>query len=272
MRWRIFLSLLLAAALAGPALAGLFSKKPTKPSPTERVPELLSILKNDGDENKRQDAAEELRQYDLAIFPQIVPALIEALQNDAKPSVRSEAAQSLGKLRPVLQPVRLALEQARDKDSSMRVRFQARSSLLGLHWTSGWHGNTPEPPVQSKEPPVADNKGKNAPPMIQTQPPVQGPANLITPPLPGPVIGAQTQTQSPPPRPTPAPTNSGFFRLMPSGPAKATVKTTEPPLAPPLPTPTPPPVPTQETATPLLTPPPSLQPVPTGPELGPAPE
>ena len=125
MKWRLLLSLLLATACAGPALAGLFGKKPVKPNPIDRVPELIHILKNDSEENKRVEAAEELRQFDPTKFPQIFVALIDALQNDPKPAVRSEAAQSLGKLRPVSKMVRQALEHARDKDPSRGVRLQA---------------------------------------------------------------------------------------------------------------------------------------------------
>jgi len=66
----------------------------------------------------------------------MVPVLIEALGNDPKPSVRAESADTLGKLRPISQEVGQALEQARDKDASMRVRMQARSSLLSYYWSS----------------------------------------------------------------------------------------------------------------------------------------
>src|SRR5262249_148092 len=78
---------------------------------------------------------EELRKYDPQTFPDIVPVLIDVLGSDAKPSVRTEAAQTLGKLRPISQAVGQALEQAVAKDSSMRVRRQAPSSLPPYHRT-----------------------------------------------------------------------------------------------------------------------------------------
>src|SRR5205085_8876672 len=113
----------------------------------------------DGDENKRARAAEELRQYDPAAFPDIVPVLIDVLVNDKKPAVRAEAAQSLGKLRPVSQQAGQALEYALTKDPSMRVRLQARSALMQYHW-SGYRSaskkDAPPPPLESKEPPPAD--------------------------------------------------------------------------------------------------------------------
>ena len=104
MRRRFLLGLLLVVMLPIPATAGIiFGKKTPKPTPQERVPELIKIVQSDGDENKRAAAVEELRQYDPAQFPDIVPTLVDALLNDKKPSVRSEAAHSLGKLRPVVQ-------------------------------------------------------------------------------------------------------------------------------------------------------------------------
>jgi HEAT repeats len=268
MKWRVFLTLLLAAAMVGPAPAGIFGKKPTKPSPTERVPELLSILKSDGDENKRLEAAQELRQYDPLAFPQIVPSLIAALQNDAKPSVRSEAAQTLGQIRPVLPAVRPALEVARDKDASMRVRFQARSSLLGIRWTTTWHGNPSEPPSQGKEPPLADPKSKNVPPAIRTQQPqpMQDPGtgrlNPVAAPNPPPPATPQVQEQNPQTRPAPASTTSSTFRWMPLGQSKKNGQTAEPPLAPPTP----------EKVEKTIIPPTAVQKDQTGPDLGPPPE
>src|SRR5262245_58528340 len=119
--------LVLLPNLAGPTYAGIFfGKKNKKPSPAERVPELLAQVKTDGDESKRTAAAQELRQYDPGQFPMIVPVLIDVLHNDSKPGVRAEAAQSLGKMRPISQQAGMALDQALANDSSMRVRLQAR--------------------------------------------------------------------------------------------------------------------------------------------------
>lgn len=158
--------LVLLPALASPSYAGIFfGKKPRKPTPAERVPELLAQVKSDGDESKRAAAAQELRQYDPGQFPMIVPVLVDVLLNDKKPVVRAEAAQSLGKIRPVSQQAGMALEQALSNDSSMRVRLQARSSLLQYHW-SGYHNTRKDDLVpQTKEPPLADDK---APPIIST--------------------------------------------------------------------------------------------------------
>jgi hypothetical protein len=91
----MLLALPLLATLPALASAGLFfGKKAPKPDPATRVPELIVTVKTDGDENKRAEAAEELRQYDPAAQPDIVPVLIDVLLHDAKPSVRAEAAQS----------------------------------------------------------------------------------------------------------------------------------------------------------------------------------
>ncbi|HZV07310.1 MAG TPA: HEAT repeat domain-containing protein [Gemmataceae bacterium] len=158
--------LVLLPAVAGPSYAGIFfGKKNKKPTPAERVPELLALVKNDGDESKRAAAAQELRQYDPGQFPMIVPVLVDVLLTDTKPGVRTEAAQSLGKMRPISQQAGMALEQALANDSSMRVRLQARSSLLQYHWSGYRSVRKDELVPQTKEPPLADEK---APPIIST--------------------------------------------------------------------------------------------------------
>ncbi len=119
MRWYrtlLILPALVLLPLSAPA-GFLFGKKATKPDPATRVPELIVIVKTDGDEGKRAAAAEELRQYDPTAQPDIVPVLVDVLMHDAKPSVRSEAAASLGKLRPVNPQAGWALEQAVAHDS-----------------------------------------------------------------------------------------------------------------------------------------------------------
>ena len=105
---RAFTALIVAgvvlAAAAPDCSAQLFGSKKAKATPQQRVPELIGILKLDKDSHKRSEAAEELRQYDLKEFPEIVPVLIEALQNDPATGVRIEAAAGLGRLRPVSAP------------------------------------------------------------------------------------------------------------------------------------------------------------------------
>ncbi len=153
------LPLLLALAFVPPTFAGvLFGRKNKKPTPAERVPELLTQIKTDGDAGKRAAAAQELRQYDLQQFPTIVPGLVDVMLSDREPSVRAEAARSLGKLRPISEQAGLALEQTLAKDSSTRVRLQARSSLMQYHW-SGYHSLRKDDLVpQTKEPPLADDR------------------------------------------------------------------------------------------------------------------
>ena len=234
MRSRFLLVLVLVPALTGPAAAGIiFNKKGSKPSPSERVPELLNVIKGDGDENKRVAAAEELRQYDATQFPDIVPVLTDVLANDKKPAVRSEAAQTLGKLRPVSQQAGQALEQALAKDSSMRVRLHARSALLGYHWHNyrPTHKDEapPQPrqaklPPQSKEPPLATF----APPRVaveSTEPPLATPAPapeaIPTPVAPtAPTVPASTPATNPAPQ-SPSSRTGGGPRPLPQGPPAA---------------------------------------------------
>ncbi|HKI35742.1 MAG TPA: HEAT repeat domain-containing protein [Gemmataceae bacterium] len=173
--WRLSLVLITAGALALPASAGILFGKKTKPNPAERVPELIVIVKTDKDESKRASAAEELRQYDPAANPDIVPVLIDVLMNDAKPGVRLEAAESLGKLRPISQEAGWALEQAKDKDSSMRVRAKARYELLGYYW-AGYHSD----PKMKETPMVAGPKEQLPAPMKGVAPP-PSPNPVVTP-------------------------------------------------------------------------------------------
>jgi hypothetical protein len=184
MRYRWLLALLLVPLFAPPSQAGiLFGRKKDRPDPKQRVPELVSALKTDKDADKRAKAAEELREYDPAVFPQIVPALLEALSGDAASGVRIEAAFSLSRLRPVTQNVGEALEQAVAKDTSMRVRLQARSALLQYHW-AGYRGKkTDVPPLNTtREPPISDKE--KGPPAIKTTPDVP-PSPEPIPPQPG---------------------------------------------------------------------------------------
>ncbi len=192
---RLLPVLLLIPLLTPSANAGIsnFWHRDARPTPSERVPQLLHILRSDGDESKRAAAAEELRQFDPLAFPEMIPALLDALQKDAKPSVRAEAVQTLGRLKPVSQQIGQALEQARDKDPSMRVRVQARKELLSYHW-HGYRSGKPEEGATGtkegapsfKEPPIA--------PQAVIPPEGKPTARIATPPtppmpLPGPAVG-----------------------------------------------------------------------------------
>src|SRR5262245_7001286 len=151
-------ALLALFQLPGTSSAGIFSKK-AKANPAERVPTLISTLRADADERKRSSAAEELRQYDPNMFPEIIPSLAEAAQHDAKSGVRLEALQSLSKLRPISQRAGAAIEQA-VHDDSMRVRMQARTLLWQYHLAGYKPSKTPDVTVPSsnihtEEPPLA---------------------------------------------------------------------------------------------------------------------
>jgi HEAT repeats len=126
---RLLLAALLPIAFAIPVQAGLFSFGKPKGNPAERVAQLIVTVKTDSDESKREHATREMRDFDPQTNPDLINVLVDVLQNDAKASVRAEAAQSLGKLRPISQTVGWALEEA-TKDSSLRVRLQARSALM----------------------------------------------------------------------------------------------------------------------------------------------
>jgi hypothetical protein len=201
--------LLTLSAVAAPGQAGVFFGKKNKPNPAERVPELIVTVKTDKDEGKRAAAAEELRQYDPAAHKDIVPILIDVLLNDPKPSVRSEAAESLGKIRPISQEAGWALEQALEKDTSMRVRLRARYALLGYHW------NGYQSPNKDKGNPPAEKPDKGGP---SGAPPV---INTVTPPTPGKAKskGAPILNETPPP-PLAEPGSRLEPRPLPPGPPK----------------------------------------------------
>jgi hypothetical protein len=213
------------AAGSVPASAVIFGKKaPPKPDPKDRVSALIVTLKTDKDESKRAEAAEELRQYDPKAFADIVPVLIDVLINDPKPAVRTSAAQSLGKLRPVSLEVGWALEQALAKDPSMRVRLQARTSLLQYHWAGYKSPGKDGPVIESKEPPLAPADRE---PTIN---PIPAPPPRI---MPSPATPPKGKPVPPPPPVSSAPPS---VRPLPSRPS---LTPAEPPLLQPAPPSTP---------------------------------
>jgi len=194
---RVWAALIVAGVLLAGAApecsAQLFGSKKAKVSPQQRVPELVGILKLDKDAHKRSEAAEELRQYDPKEFPEVVPILIDALQNDTATGVRVEAAAGLGRLRPISTAAGQALERAAANDSNLRVRLQAKASLV-YYQMSGYHAPKKSEPVGpavndvTDEPPLAagisDQWWKNNPPQAKSPPPTVMPTTDIYRPLP----------------------------------------------------------------------------------------
>lgn len=208
------LALLLLPLIVAPVDAGIIfgRKKREDPSPAKRVPELLQIIQTDRDDHNRARAIEELKNYDPKDNPQIVPTLLRALMSDPKASVRAEAVHTLGRYRPVTPQIGQALEYARENDDSMRVRLQARSSLLQYQWhgyKSG--GQFDKPTVQTDEPPLAPPIGpsmsppKGYPPLINPT----GTREVILPPQP-------KNTPSFPLPPVTSPVNQPTLQPMPA--------------------------------------------------------
>jgi hypothetical protein len=209
MRWRVLVHAALFSALfVAPASGqGIFSKKKTpKPNPAERLAQLITTLKTDQDEANRESAANELRQFDTKLYPEVISVLIETLQNDPRPAVRMEAAESLGRIRPISQQAGWALEQAASKDSSTRVRFQARSSLL-LYRIWGYRSDAKPPDEQPPSPPPEPAKPNL--PMPKPARPGAPPSETAPPPLAFPLLPAKQSTPTPPkpqpPKPQPPP-------------------------------------------------------------------
>jgi hypothetical protein len=151
--------LLMVAALAADA-GPLFGKR-NKSNAAERVPQLLVTLKSDKDEGHRADAANELRDFDAAKFPEMVPVLADIARSDSSASVRAEAVQTLGKIRPISREAGWAIEDA-TRDSAIRVRLQARSSLMSYR-LSGYHNDKPPETVTSSPPAPAGGSPVTAP-------------------------------------------------------------------------------------------------------------
>ena len=211
------LVLVILLGWTAPASAQLFTKK-VKPNPSQRVPELILILKTDPDEKKRAHAAEELRDYDVTLFAEIVPVLVDVLANDKKVSVRLEAVTSLEKIRPVNALAGHALEKAAANDDSWRLRLSAKTALTKYHW-SGYSA------TKTEALPTAIKKWTSEPP--------RWPRRLQRRRLNPPEINTPTT-----PRPLPLTPSSGpIARPLPMGPANDV-----PPL---LPTPSGPNVPAQ---------------------------
>ena len=126
-----FLFAPLLFALAFTAEAGIFSRPKPRPIPSDRVPELLGVLRSDPDERKRQSAAEELRQYEPRTFAELLPALIESLGKDTSSSVRAEVAAHAGQTGPHRPPCWPGSRTGgRERCRHARVRLAARSALL----------------------------------------------------------------------------------------------------------------------------------------------
>lgn len=187
---------------------GLFSKR-ARPNPNQRVPELIYIIKSEGDERKRANAAEELQSFDARTYAEIVPVLIDVAQNDQKASVRQEALGSLARIRPVSQAAGQALERAAAQDESWRIRLQAKSALMKYHLagyaSSGKAETASALPrnVTTAEPPLLDAPAAApapAPSNVQSQPPHFPAAALPAQPL-----QARPMQVSPPVFATPTP-------------------------------------------------------------------
>jgi hypothetical protein len=223
MRWSRFLLVsVVIAVMAAPAPAGFLLKKKKKPNPVERVPELLAIVKTDPDDHKRASAAQELRQFDIKTFPDIVPILADVLRTDAKASVRLEAAQSLARIRPVSQEAGMALEHAASNDAALRVRMQARTSLV-YYRLSGYHS-----PKKETAPGKPTGPDKGEPPLAPSDVSPKSPRLVPVPNPSGPHVK--------PVKPAKPPTADPEARPLPMGPARSPLVPTEPPKLDPPPT------------------------------------
>jgi hypothetical protein len=160
-RYLLLIALGLPMVAALPATAGPLFGKHNKSNPAERVPQLIVTLKTDKDDGHRAEAANELRDFDATKFPEMVPVLADIARSDPNVSVRAEAVQTLGKLRPVTREAGWAIEDA-TRDSAIRVRLQARTSLMSYR-LSGFHSDKPPEAVANTPPAPASGSAPIAP-------------------------------------------------------------------------------------------------------------
>jgi len=175
---RLLLVPLIAIAVAMNAQAG-----PRRPKPGPDV--LIETLKTNPDERARAAAIEDLRDYDLKNFPDILPAWIEALQHDSSVDVRLAAARSIGGMRPISQQGGFALERAAHTDPSWLVRGAANRNLGTWKLFFGYR------PGRA---PVQQNFQTGEPPLAAPLPPIKATPLVAPPTNPGP------PAMSPPPR------------------------------------------------------------------------
>lgn len=121
----VWLSVFMITASA-PASDRGKDKEPSRSTPSERLEQLLHILKNDRQEERRSKAASELGTFPSQEFPEIVPALIDALVRDESSSVRKTLVKTLADIEPATHEVKDALDQAVKQDKTWSVRQVAR--------------------------------------------------------------------------------------------------------------------------------------------------
>lgn len=129
----------------------------------EQVAQICQVLKGSGEETTRMAAVDDLRMVEGPAQIVAISALMETLKTDRKAGVRAEAAVALSKMRPVRQEVGTALENTITKDSSMRVRIQARSALLQYN-LAGYRSAQGAPPVADPLGQIAKEPNTPAPP------------------------------------------------------------------------------------------------------------
>lgn len=231
----ILTALTLAALLAAPAHAGIFSRKP-KPD-SQKAKQLVDALRSDSAESRRSAAAAELRDHDPKTNMDVLSALIGALQRDASAAVRRQAAVVLGEIEPYSAQAGLALERTAEGDRSPEVRIAAHEALWKYHlngyksqyFQERMHYQTPEPPLAKAS--VIKRMGGMDPPSVvirQTPPEPISPARPKL--LPSPVPTSILPSMVAPPGAVPAPTIEPNSRLL-IRPTFPFNRTEEPPLA-----------------------------------------
>lgn len=147
-------------ALAGPAGAGMFDRKPKSAAQVKR---LADTLKADPDEKRRRAAVAELKEADPRVVADVIPTLVGVLQRDPSAAVRADAAEAIGSFKTAFPAAGVALEAAAEGDPAAGVRDAAQQALWEYHLggyrsqkgADGIAGQTAEPPLARRSARVA---------------------------------------------------------------------------------------------------------------------
>lgn len=196
--WTLTSFLLISSPLVATEKPGDREKnKSAKPkiTPSERIEQLLHILKTDRKDEHRSNAAEELGKLASPEYPEVVSGLIDALVRDESSSVRKVVVRTLSGIQPATHEVKEALDQAVKQDKAWTVRQAARLAVWRYKPTDE-PPSTPGPKLRNTSKPT---QAGNVPALKKiTRPPAEQMDPLKSLPIPTPPVPAVPAVEAPP--------------------------------------------------------------------------
>jgi hypothetical protein len=125
-----------------------------KEDPAVKPRQLAEVLRTDPDEKKRKAAADDLRDTDPKLVPEVLPVLVASLKQDPSAEVRATVADSIGKLKPVSPNAGVVLEAAAANDPNENVRKAAQNALWAYQ-ANGYRPQNVAASTPTAEPPKA---------------------------------------------------------------------------------------------------------------------